>query len=102
MSDPFAPYAQNSTQRDASLSGLVDFWITSAPHDTTPNVLDKDGNETVGIGIRLSADGQVTYKDRHGIERVDTLTAGTILPTSVSQIMDTGTDDVTVRVAIAP
>lgn len=102
MPDPFAANESLAADRFAALSGMIDYWITPTVHDTTPNILDKDGAETVGVGIRPEEAGQVTYKDRHGNSRVATLTAGAILPTSVSQIVDTGTDELTVFVAIAP
>ena len=102
MSDPFEPYAMNAADRFHAMSGMVDYWITPTLHDSTPNILDKDSAATFGVAIRVDEAATVAYKDRHGTSRSVALPAGGILPTSVSQILDTGTDDVTVHVAIAP
>ncbi len=102
MSDPFEPLAMNAADRFHAMSGMIDYWITPTVHDSTPNILDKDGAETVGVAIRVDEAATVAYKDRHGTSRSAVLPAGGILPTSVGQILDTGTDAVTVYVAIAP
>lgn len=102
MSDPFSENKNKSPTK--GVSGMVDYWIDVTPHDSTPNILDRNSDPTVGVAIRLGATGgTVAYEDRHGNAQSDVLDAYGMLPTSVSQVLSTGTDGgLDIRVAIAP
>ncbi|WP_138423727.1 hypothetical protein [Maritimibacter alexandrii] len=102
MSNPFNAREMFAADRFAALSGMVDYWITPTKHDSTPNILGKDGAETIGTAIRVETDAQVTFKDQYGNALTVNLLANELFPTSVGQIMSTDTDAVTVFVAIAP
>lgn len=98
--DPFSSIAIGDSILGAS--GLIDYNVAVTPHDVTPNVLDKDGKETIAVAVWVEAEGVVVYIDRHGNTRSIKVPAMTWVPILIKQIKSTGTTATGISVGIAP
>lgn len=100
MRDPFSSTDQGNSR--AGLSGLIDYWVPIDVSGGDVTITAWDGDTAIAVAIRVKVDGDVVYRDRHGQMRSELFKAGEIIPTSVSEILQTGTTATGVMVAIAP
>lgn len=100
MRDPFSLKDQSDNR--AGTSGMIDYWISVDISGGDVTIQNYMGEDTVGVALRVKVDGDVVYRDRHGQMRSELFKAGEIIPTSVSEILQTGTTATGVMVAIAP
>lgn len=100
MKDPFNN--MSSFKVTSGISGMVDYWVTPTPNDSTDNIFANSGEAAVGVCISVDTGGDVVFLDRHGNEDTKTLPDNGLWITSVSRIKSTGSTATDIRVALAP